>query len=75
MLNCYIAQVAYDLPHVTNDMIMRFMDVPPEEVLGSIALPSSVGEKQRLQFGSISDMNNNGADAGRWIQADCKSFK
>lgn len=47
--------VGFDLPHVTNDMIMRFMDVDPKDVLGSAALPSRLGSEERVRFDSSID--------------------
>lgn len=50
-----LIQVGFDLPHVTNDMIMRFMDVDPSDVLGSAALPSRLGSEERVRCDSSID--------------------
>lgn len=50
--------VGFDLPHVANDMMMRFMDVNPDEVLGSIGLPSRLGDDVRT--GNMADLVNGG---------------
>ena len=54
-------------------MIMRFMNVDPAEVLGSAALPSKLGNDERVRFGTILDEST--ADSGSYrtaLQTDSK---
>lgn len=47
--------VGFDVPHVTNDMILRFMDVDFSLVPGLAALSKSrVGSLNRVQLGLAS---------------------
>jgi hypothetical protein len=48
-------------------MIMRFMEVDPAEVLGSAALPSKLGNDERIRFGSVLDESI--ADSGSYRTA------
>ena len=47
--------VGYDKPHVTNDMITRFMDVDFQLLPGMLASSSSkIGSKNRVAIGAVS---------------------
>jgi hypothetical protein len=54
-------------------MIMRFMDVDPAEVLGSVALPSRLGSEERIRFdGSMSPTIEHGGSFKTVLQQDCE---
>jgi carboxypeptidase D len=49
--------VGFDVPHVTNDMILRFMDVDVSLVAGQAASSKSrVGDDERVYLGLISSL-------------------
>jgi carboxypeptidase D len=49
--------VGFDVPHVTNDMILRFMDVDVSLVAGNTASSKSrVGDDERVYLGLISSL-------------------
>lgn len=49
--------VGFDVPHVTNDMILRFMDVDVSLVAGQAASSKSrVGDDERVYLGLVSSL-------------------
>lgn len=55
----------YDVPHVTHDMILRFMGMNFSAVLdGSARIASSLGNEAKPLFGELGETNEGSSSSG-----------
>jgi carboxypeptidase D len=69
--------VGFDVPHVTNDMILRFMDVDVSLVAGEAASSKSrIGDDERVYLGLVSSVAGAGVPLLKGGNTDweCKSL-